>query len=208
MGIKLGIDNINKWAEMLGLGIVTGLDVPPGSEEKGLVPSTEWKKAEFAGAADPSERKWYPGETVNVSIGQGQVTVTPLQAAVMMAAVVNGGNRVRPYLNKSLGPDLTPLPISDQTLEIVTRGLRKCVEKTERPSAGTGSRHAFQTSSCWEKPARRRWCASSITTMRWTSRMSNATHLVCGGGAGRRPAHRPLRVYRAWSSRQVQPRRR
>ena len=138
VGIKLGIDNINKWAEMLGLGIVTELDVPPGSEEKGLVPSTEWKKAEFAGAADPSERKWYPGETVNVSIGQGQVTVTPLQAAVMMAAVVNGGNRVRPYLNKSLGPDLTPLPISDQTLEIVTRGLRKCVEKTERPSAGTG----------------------------------------------------------------------
>ncbi|HQE82442.1 MAG TPA: penicillin-binding protein 2 [Candidatus Hydrogenedentes bacterium] len=138
VGLKLGIDNINKWAEMLGLGIVTGLDVPPGSEEKGLIPSTEWKREQNAGADDPWEQKWYPGETVNVAIGQGQVTVTPLQAAVMMAAVINGGNRVRPYLNKSLGPDLTPLPISGKTLEIVTQGLRKCVEKTQRPSAGTG----------------------------------------------------------------------
>ncbi len=137
VGLKLGIDNINKWSEMLGLGIVTGLDVPPGSEEKGLIPSTEWKRQQHPGG-DPWEQKWYPGETVNVSIGQGQVTITPLQAAVMMAAVVNGGNRVRPYLNKSLGPDITPLHISEKTLEVVNKGLRKCVEKTERPSAGTG----------------------------------------------------------------------
>ncbi|MFO7975950.1 MAG: penicillin-binding protein 2, partial [Candidatus Hydrogenedentota bacterium] len=137
VGLKLGIDNINKWAEMLGFGMVTGLDVPPGAEEKGLIPSTEWRKRQHPNG-EPWEQKWYPGETLNCSIGQGQVTVTPLQAAVMMAAVVNGGSRVRPYLNKALGPDLTPLPISEETLETVHRGLRKCVEKTERPSAGTG----------------------------------------------------------------------
>ncbi len=136
-GTKLGIDNINRWAEMLGLGIVTGLDVPPGAEEAGLVPSAEWKRQQHPDG-DPWEQRWYPGETVNVSIGQGQVAVTPLQAAVMMAAVVNGGNRVRPYLNKTLGPDITPLPISEHTLEVVHKGMRKCVEKTERPSAGTG----------------------------------------------------------------------
>ncbi|MEA3364458.1 MAG: penicillin-binding protein 2, partial [Candidatus Hydrogenedentes bacterium] len=123
VGIKLGIDNINKWAEMLGLGIVTGLDVPSGAEEKGLIPSTKWKEQQHPDG-DPWERKWYPGETVNVAIGQGQVTVTPLQTAVMMAAVVNGGKRVRPYFNKALGPDLTPLPISEKTLEIVYQGLR------------------------------------------------------------------------------------
>lgn len=137
VGLKLGIDNINKWAEMLGLGIVTGLDVPAGAEEEGLIPSTEWREQQHPDG-EPWERKWYPGETVNCSIGQGQVTVTPLQAAVMMATVTNGGKRVRPYLNKALGPDITPLPISEAHLEVVNRGLRKCVEKTETPSAGTG----------------------------------------------------------------------
>jgi penicillin-binding protein 2 len=137
VGRDLGVDRINKWAEMMGLGIVTGLDLPTGVEERGLVPSTAWKKAQHPDGT-PWERQWYPGETINVSIGQGQVSVTPLQAAVMMAVVVNGGNRVRPYLNKALGPDITPLPIQRETLDLVIKGMRKCVEKTKRPSAGTG----------------------------------------------------------------------
>lgn len=136
VGLRLGIDKMHEWSTALGLGIVTGLDLPPGVEQEGLIPSTEWKRKQNA-HLDRWHQRWYDGETVNASIGQGQIAVTPLQTAVMMAAVINGGKRVRPYLNKDLGPQVTDLDISPKTLEVVIAGMQKCVEKQEAPS-GTG----------------------------------------------------------------------
>ena len=75
--------------DALGLGIKTGIDLP--NELAGLVPSTEWKRAKTG-------EKWYPGETISVAIGQGQVSVTPVSMAVYMAALANGGRRVTPHL--------------------------------------------------------------------------------------------------------------
>jgi penicillin-binding protein 2 len=60
-------------------------------EKSGTIPDTEWKRKRF-------RQPWFPGETVSVAIGQGYVTVTPLQLANMMAAVANGGKLYRPYL--------------------------------------------------------------------------------------------------------------
>jgi penicillin-binding protein 2 len=88
LGNMLGVDRIHKWAERLGLGVKSGIDLP--NEIEGLVPSTAWKKARTG-------EKWYAGETISVAIGQGQVSVTPISLAVMMATVANGGTRFTPH---------------------------------------------------------------------------------------------------------------
>ena len=89
LGQKLGIDAIHEWATALGLGRLTGIDLP--HEAPGLIPSREWKRAAHG-------ERWYAGETISVAIGQGQVAVTPLSMAVMMSAVANGGRVFTPRL--------------------------------------------------------------------------------------------------------------
>ncbi len=89
VGNMVGIDRINKWATRLGLGVKSGIDLP--NEVAGIVPSTEWKRQRTG-------EKWYAGETISVSIGQGQVSVTPVSMAVMISTIANGGTRVTPHL--------------------------------------------------------------------------------------------------------------
>jgi penicillin-binding protein 2 len=89
LGPKLGIDRIAKWARAFGLGEKSGIALD--DERSGIIPDTEWKRKRF-------RQPWFPGETVSVAIGQGYVTVTPLQLANMMAAVATGGKLYRPYL--------------------------------------------------------------------------------------------------------------
>lgn len=93
VGQRLGVDRIHAYATHLGLGLKTGLGLV--EEPAGLIPSTEWKRTYFMRAED---KKWYPGETPSVSIGQGAVVVTPLQVARALAALVNGGKVMRPYI--------------------------------------------------------------------------------------------------------------
>jgi penicillin-binding protein 2 len=89
LGTRLGIDNIAKWARAFGLGEKSGALLD--DEKSGLVPDTGWKRKRL-------RQPWYPGETLSVAIGQGYLTVTPLQLANMMAAVANGGTLYRPRL--------------------------------------------------------------------------------------------------------------
>ena len=93
LGNMLGVDNIHKWATRLGLGVKSGIDLP--NEIEGIMPSTEWKRKR-------NNEKWYAGETISVAIGQGQVSVTPISLAVMMATVANGGTRFAPRLVKAV----------------------------------------------------------------------------------------------------------
>jgi len=88
-GPKLGVDRIAKWARAFGLGEKTGIALD--DERTGTIPDTEWKRKRY-------RQPWFPGETVSVAIGQGYVTVTPLQLANMIAAVANGGKLYRPYV--------------------------------------------------------------------------------------------------------------
>jgi penicillin-binding protein 2 len=99
----VGVDKINKWATLLGLGVMSGIDLP--GEVQGLVPSTEWKREKM-------HEKWYAGETISVGIGQGQVSVTPVSMAVYMATLANGGTRVTPHLLKAVddGSGWKPVP--------------------------------------------------------------------------------------------------
>ena len=77
-GVKLGVDRIHKWSLKMGLGRRTGIDLP--AERPGLIPSSAWKKKVYG-------QNWYAGETISVAIGQGAVSVTPLQVALFMSAI-------------------------------------------------------------------------------------------------------------------------
>ncbi len=87
-GLKVGGDTMARYAQAFGLGAPTGIDL--GGERFGLVP--------FAAARPRNKRPWQSGDTVNMSIGQGQLLVTPLQVARMMGAVANGGILWKPRL--------------------------------------------------------------------------------------------------------------
>jgi penicillin-binding protein 2 len=93
LGNRLGIDAIAEAARQYGLGQATGIELP--GERSGINPSTEWK---MRARREP----WYPGETISAAIGQGYVTVTPLQMATATAAVANGGVLYKPRLVKAI----------------------------------------------------------------------------------------------------------
>jgi penicillin-binding protein 2 len=137
IGNMLGVDRIHKWSSLLGLGESSGIDLP--NEVRGLVPSTEWKQRVM-------KEKWYPGETISVAIGQGQVSVTPLSMAVMMMTVANGGTRYTPHVLKAVdeGKGWTPVPapppqsvahMKQSTVDALHEGLWMVVN-----AAGTGGR--------------------------------------------------------------------
>lgn len=106
LGNMLGVDRIHKWATALGLGESSGIDLP--FETPGIMPSTAWKRQRTG-------ERWYAGETISVAIGQGQVSVTPISLAVMMATVANGGTRVVPHLVRAVdhGSGWSPVPTPD-----------------------------------------------------------------------------------------------
>lgn len=91
VGNRLGIDKIAEYATMAGLGQKTGIDLP--NEAQGVVPSTEWKMRNY-------RQKWYAGETISVSIGQGALTVTPLQLASAIGGLAMGGVWYKPHMVK------------------------------------------------------------------------------------------------------------
>ena len=90
LGKRIGIEEIARYARMLGMGSPTHIDLP--GEKAGLVPDSEWKRR-------VRDEPWYPGETISVSIGQGPLLVTPLQIAVYTAQIANRGLSVTPYLH-------------------------------------------------------------------------------------------------------------
>jgi penicillin-binding protein 2 len=109
VGMRLGVDNIAKYANSLGLGKKTGIELE--HEKGGIIPSTAWKQQRY-------KEKWQEGETLSVAIGQGYVLTTPLQLCRMTAAVVNGGTLYRPQMvNRITAPDGKVLktfsPVSD-----------------------------------------------------------------------------------------------
>ncbi len=136
VGLKLGVDNISEYCHKIGLGEKTGIDLP--GEVPGLIPNREWK-AKINAHKPVWEQKWYPGDTVNLSIGQGSCATTPLQNAVLMATIINGGHRIFPHLNADFIPPKPEEQIfSKNTLETVITGMRLCVEPIGEARAGTG----------------------------------------------------------------------
>jgi penicillin-binding protein 2 len=126
LGMRLGIDRISYYSSKFGLGRKTGIDLP--SEEPGLMPSEEWVQRVF-------HRKWYPGETVSVAIGQGAVTTTPLQLARMIGGIASGGVFMQPHMLKD-APNVgeEKFPLSDSTVEKITEDMYGVINR-----GGTGA---------------------------------------------------------------------
>ena len=117
--LKTGIRKIKNMAHRLGLGDITGIDLP--GEKSGIIPSYEWKLANKGSV-------WTPGETVVSSIGQGYVLATPLQLAVMTARLANGKMAVSPSLIKSTDGQknsFPPLNIASEWLSIIQEGMKR-----------------------------------------------------------------------------------
>jgi penicillin-binding protein 2 len=131
LGPRIGIDKIAKWARALGLGERSGIMLE--GEMGGTIPDTAWKKKRF-------RQPWFPGETVSIAIGQGYLTVTPLQQAIMMATVANGGTVYRPWIVRTVesvtgavirqyGPEkIRSIEFKPDTLERLRNGLADVVK--------------------------------------------------------------------------------
>jgi penicillin-binding protein 2 len=126
VGMRLGIDRLSYYGSKFGLGHKTGIDLP--SEEPGLMPSAEWVQRVF-------HRKWYAGETISVSTGQGAVTTTPLQLARTISGIAMGGVFKQPHLLKD-APNMGEerFVISQPTVEKITDAMYGVVNE----SGGTG----------------------------------------------------------------------
>jgi len=121
---RVGFEKIAEMARRFGLGTQTGVDLP--SERPGLIPDRAWKRKAL-------KQPWHPGETLINAIGQGYVTATPLQLAVMTARIANGGYAVVPHVardqivEKSVHPRPPPewpsLEVSRQSLALVRKGM-------------------------------------------------------------------------------------
>ncbi len=138
-GRRLGIERIAEYAQELGFGSLTGVDLP--GEKEGLVPTPEWSQR-------ARKASWYPGETISLSIGQGPLIVTPLQVSVHTALVANRGKKRVPRLLRfpaqSAGHNdgesrRREVRISEETFEKVVRGMWKCVNEE-----GTGRAAGLQ----------------------------------------------------------------
>ena len=90
---EMGVDLIHDFMKPLGFGQITGLDL--GGELRGVLPSTDWKRATYR---RPEQQKWYAGETISLGIGQGYNSFTMLQLAQATSIVADGGIKHRPHL--------------------------------------------------------------------------------------------------------------
>ncbi len=126
VGNKMGIDDIAQYADMVGYGHATGIDLP--HEAQGVVPSPAW-------AIHTQGRKWYAGDTISVSIGQGALTVTPLQMARAISGLAMGGVWHRPRVVKEQPDKPTEWPLNPQYVKDVVDGMYGVVNE-----GGTGGR--------------------------------------------------------------------
>ena len=97
LGVEIGVDAIHDFMAPLGFGQITGIDL--GGELRGVLPSTAWKRQVNKRA---EAKRWFPGETVSLGIGQGYNNFTMLQLALAEATLANGGTRYRPHLAKAI----------------------------------------------------------------------------------------------------------
>jgi len=138
----LGIDKIDEYLYKYGLESKTGIDLP--GESTGFVPTPEWKK-------DKKSTIWYPGDTYNISIGQGYLKVTPIQVLTAISSIANGGKIMKPQIVKGIVDDnknvieifepeiINEDFISKENIKVVQEGMRQTVlsPKGSAPSLQT-----------------------------------------------------------------------
>ncbi|BFM05443.1 penicillin-binding protein 2 [Halioxenophilus aromaticivorans] len=138
LAYKLGIDRLHEFGNYFGMGQYTGIDIP--SERKGNWPSRRWKR-------DYRGLPWFPGDTLNVGIGQGDVLATPLQLAVMTATLANRGKRVTPRLVQARSPQATSTSLQDvpdQQWDLVISAMEEVVHHRSGTAYKAGRGMSFR----------------------------------------------------------------
>jgi penicillin-binding protein 2 len=134
VGLAIGPEQISKWGSRLGIGQTGDLGLGGGS--KGSIPTPAQKEKLYG-------EPWYGGDTVSMSIGQGLVQVTPLELAVMTAAIANGGWRVKPHLlaeqTYSAKTQRQETGLSDSTIAVIRAGLTSVVKEGTGRQLSDGS---------------------------------------------------------------------
>ena len=123
VGLRTGPEAIAKWGKQLGIGEITQLGLD--GESHGMIPIPAEKEKKFG-------EPWYGGDTVSMSIGQGLVQTTPVELAVVYAAIANGGYRVKPHLFAAMDNDRAYRPqkigLQPGTLQVIQQGLKAVVQ--------------------------------------------------------------------------------
>lgn len=126
--VGMGVDTLTAWMRKFGLGQKTGVDLP--GENAGFVPSKDWKQ-------ETKGERWFVGDTYNLSIGQGDLLVTPLQVANYTSAIANGGSLIAPHVYKGSGDRGSEAVVTSSirvaqlgdahNVTVVQQGMRDCV---------------------------------------------------------------------------------
>ena len=128
IGELTGIDNIVSWSQKFGLSQKTGIDL--SGEVEGLVPSPKWKE-------EVKGERWFLGNTYHLSIGQGDLLVTPIAIHSAISAISNGGELCKPHFvsgfETGYNPNCLDLGIEESNIELVKEGMRKACS-----AGGTG----------------------------------------------------------------------
>jgi penicillin-binding protein 2 len=114
IGQMAGPDNIAKWAGIFGLSSPTGIDIP--GETRGLIPTPEWKE-------QVKNEAWFLGNTYHMSIGQGDVSVTPAEINTYISAIAEGGTLCQPRFDMYKNPICHKLKVSEDVLSLVKEGM-------------------------------------------------------------------------------------
>lgn len=135
VGMATGPEEISKWGHRLGIGQETSVMGLDGGSH-GLIPTPEQKKKLYG-------EDWYGGDTVSMSIGQGVVQVTPLEMAVMVSSIANGGWRVKPHLlaDQTNSPEMQreATGLNPDTIAAIRSGLVAVVQQGTARSLNDGS---------------------------------------------------------------------
>ncbi|WAL62755.1 penicillin-binding protein 2 [Thermocoleostomius sinensis] len=132
-GLMVGPETISEWGKRLGIGSTRlGLE----GENSGMIPTPDQKESLYG-------EPWYGGDTVSTAIGQGLVQASPLELAVMVAAIANGGNRVQPHLlasqTNTSATQKQPTGLSDATIQAIRSGLVAAVQQGTAQRLNDGS---------------------------------------------------------------------
>lgn len=154
----LGITRLTEGFRLFGLGAKLGIDLP--SEREGFVPTPEWKQR-------TQQQSWFIGDTYHTAIGQGGLTVTPLQAAAWTAVFANGGDLVRPHVVKELrgNTDARQVATSYVSKSLVSPDIIDTVRRGMRQTVLSGSAQSLKASP-WN-------IAGKTGTAQWNSKQPN-----------------------------------
>lgn len=124
VGEMVGIEDLAAWSSKFNLDKKTGVDLP--NEAEGLIPSPAWKRK-------VKGELWFLGDTYNVSIGQGDVAITPLAVNMLTSVIANGGEVCRPYVNNEMEGSCKDLNLKEDTLSLIKQGMKEACS-----AGGTG----------------------------------------------------------------------